>query len=134
MWLRSMLALSLVLSASVLLAAAPPVESMPTMDAATLVAAAILKGVGYSAEADAPVVGYMGQCTLRAPAGTFKADGAEMLAIRVRELAPIAQLGQMSQSGVFADALAASAKKSGAAIGQAVANPVDTVAGIPAGV
>ncbi len=34
----------------------------------------------------------------------------------------------------FADALAASAKKTGAAIGQAVMNPVETVSGIPAGV
>src|SRR5438309_11183519 len=134
MWLRSMLAISVVLSAPALLAAAPAVESMPTMEAATLGPSAILKGVGYTVDADAPVVGYMGQFTLRAPAGTFKADGAEMLAIRVGELASITQLAQMSQSGVFTDALAASAKKSGAAIGQAVANPVDTVAGIPAGV
>jgi hypothetical protein len=40
----------------------------------------------------------------------------------------------LSQTGVFADALAASAKKTGAAIGQAVMNPVETISGIPAGV
>ena len=64
------------------------------------------------------------------PAATFTANGTEMLAIRVGELTAIAKLS----TGVFADALAASAKKTGAAIGQAVMNPVETVSGIPAGV
>ena len=133
--LRRMLALSLMLSAPVLSAAAlPPVESMPTLDAATLAPAGLLNGSGYTVDATAPVVGYMGQFTLRASAGTFSADGTEMLAIRVGELAAIAHLSQLSQSGVFADALAASAVRTGAAVGQAVMNPVETISGIPAGV
>ena len=135
MWLRRMLALGLILSAPVLLAATlPPVEPMPTLDAATLAPAVLLNGAGYTVDANAPVVGYMGQFALRAPAGTFNANGTEMLAIRVDELAAIGQLNQLSQTSVFADALAASAMKTGAAIGQAVMNPVDTIAGIPAGV
>ncbi len=135
MSLRRMLALGLMLGAPSLLAATvPPVEPMTTLDAATLAPAGLLNGTGYTVDPKAPVVGYMGQFTLRAPAGTFTADGTEMLAIRVGELAAIAQLSQLSQSGVFADALAASAKKTGAAIGQAVMNPVETVSGIPAGV
>ena len=129
------LALGLSLIALPLSAATlPPVESMPTLDAAALAPSALLNGAGYTVDASAPVVGYMGQFTLRAPAGTFNAEGTEMLAIRVRELGAIAQLSQLSQTGVFADALAASAKKTGAAIGQAVMNPVATVSGIPAGV
>src|SRR6266568_989631 len=135
MWLRRMLALGTILSASGLLAATlPPVEPMPTLDATTLAPAGLLNGAGYTVDPKAPVIGYMGQFTLRAPAGTFSANGTEMLAIRVGELAAIARLSQLSQTGVFADALAASARKTGAAIGQAVMNPVDTVAGIPAGV
>jgi hypothetical protein len=129
-----MLALGLMLCAPGLLAAAlPPVEPMPTLDAATL-APTLVTGAGYVVDASVPVVGYMGQFTLRAAAGTFPADGTEMLAIRVSELAAIAQLSQLSQSGVFADALAASAMKTGAAIGQAVMNPVATIEGIPGGV
>lgn len=130
-----MFALGLILNSPVLFAATlPPVEPMPTLAAAALAPAAVLNGAGYTVDASAPVVGYMGQFTLRAPAGTFNADGAEMLGIRVGELTAIAQLSQLSQSGVFADALAASAMKTGAAIGQAVMNPVETVSGIPAGV
>jgi hypothetical protein len=130
-----MTALGLILTAPALLAAAlPSVEPMPTLDAATLAPAGLLNGSGYSVDAKAPVVGYMGQFTLRAPAGSFSADGTEMLAIRVGELTAIAKLSQMSQTGVFADALTVSAKKTGTAIGQAVMNPVDTVAGVPAGV
>ena len=133
--LRLLLALGVCLSASPLLAATlPPVEPMPTLDAAMLAPADLLNGTGYTIDARAPVVGYMGQFTLRAPAGTFNADGTEMLGIRVGELAAIAQLSRLSQSGVFADALAASAMKTGAAIGQAVMNPVETLQGIPAGV
>src|SRR5436190_10961790 len=135
MWRRRMLALGLILGAPVLLAATlPPVELMPTLDAPALVPAELLNGASYTVDANARVVGYMGQFTLRAPAGTFSADGTEMLSIRVGELAAIAQLGQLSQTGVFADALAASAMKTGAAIGQAVMNPVETISGIPAGV
>jgi hypothetical protein len=135
MRLHRMLALGLIVNSSVLLAATlPPVEPTPTLDAATLAPAELLNGAGYTVDASAPVVGYMGQFTLRAPAGTFRADGTEMLAIRVGELAAIAQLGQLSQTGVFADALAASAAKTGAAIGQAVMNPVETIEGIPGGV
>src|SRR6266581_2218526 len=135
MWIRRMLALGLILSAPVLPAATlPPVEPMPTLDAAMLAPVDLLNGSGYTIDATAPVVGYMGQFTLRAPAGTFKADGTQMLSIRVSELAAIAQLSQLSQTGVFADALAASAMKTGAAIGQAVMNPVGTLEGIPAGV
>src|SRR3954468_5072370 len=135
MWRRRMLALGLMLSAPVLVAATlPSVEPMPTLDAATLAPAELLNGGGYTVDANAPVVGYMGQFTLRAPTGTFRADGTEMLAIRVGELAAITQLSQLSQTGVFADALAASAMKTGAAIGQAVMNPVETISGIPAGV
>jgi hypothetical protein len=131
-----MLAVGLILGAPGLGGAAvlPPVESMPTLPAATLAPAGLLNGVGYTVDASAPVVGYMGQFTLRAPAGTFNADGTEMLAIRIAELSAISQLSQLSQSGVFADALAASAVKTGAAIGQAVLNPVETLSGIPAGV
>jgi hypothetical protein len=133
--LSRMLALGLTLSAPALLAATlPPVEPMPTLDAATLAPAALLNGAGYTVDTTVPVVGYMGQFTLRAPAGTFNADGTEMLAIRVSELASIAQLSQLSQTGVFADALAASAMRTGAAIGQAVMNPAATISGIPAGV
>ena len=134
MWLRRMLALGLILSAPSLAATLPSIEPMPTLDAATLAPAGILNGTGYTVDPKAPVVGYMGQFTLRAPAGTFTADGTEMLAIRVGELTAIAKLSQLSQTGVFADALAASAKKTGAAIGQAVMNPVETISGIPAGV
>jgi hypothetical protein len=135
MWLRRMLALGLILSATGLLAATlPRVEPMPTLDAATLAPAELLNGAGYTVDASAPVVGYMGQFTLRAPAGTFSADGTELLAIRVSELAAIAQLSQLSQTSVFANALATSAMKTGAAIGQAVMNPVETISGIPAGV
>ena len=135
MCLRRMLALGLILSAPALLAATlPPVEPMPTLDAAMLAPPALLNASGYTIDSTVPVMGYMGQFTLRAPAGTFNADGTEMLSIRVNELAAIAQLSQLSQSGVFADALAASAMKTGAAIGQAVMNPVATLSALPAGV
>src|SRR5437762_939860 len=135
MWLSRILVSALILSAPVVLAATlPSLEPMPMLDAATLAPARLLNGAGYTVDAIAPVVGYMAQFTLRTPTGTFSVDGTEMLAIRVGELAAIAQLSQLSKTGVFADALGASAMKTGTAIGKAVVNPVETISGIPAGV
>ena len=135
MWLRRLLLVGLLPNALLVNAAAlPPIEPMPTVNAALLAPPDVLNGTGYTIDPSVPIAGYMGQFVLRAPAGTFNADGAEMLAIRVAELAAIGRLGQLSQTGVFADALAASALKTGAAIGQAVTNPVQTISGIPAGV
>jgi hypothetical protein len=48
----------------------------------TLAPAELLNGNGYTIDAKARVVGYMGQFTLRAPAATFVPNGTEMLAIR----------------------------------------------------
>jgi hypothetical protein len=133
--LRRMLAVVLFLSpAWVVAAPLPAAEPNPTLDATTLAPAALLKGDGFTVDASVPVVGYMGQFTLRGQSGNFNANGAEMLAIRIDELSAIARLGQLSKTAVFADALAASAMKTGAAVGKAVTNPVDTIAGIPAGV
>ena len=73
MQIRRMLALSLILFTPGLLAATlPPIESMPTLDAVTLAPAGLLNGAGYTVDAAVPVIGYMGQFTLRAPAGTFQ--------------------------------------------------------------
>ena len=89
MWLSRILVSALILSAPVVLAATlPSLEPMPMLDAATLAPARLLNGAGYTVDAIAPVVGYMGQFTLRAPAGTFSADGAEMLAIGAPNTGP----------------------------------------------
>ena len=126
---------TLLLVAPVVMAATlPAIEAMPTLPATALAPANLLNGPGYTVDTDVPVIGYMGQFTLRAPSGTFKADGSEMLTIRIAELAAIAQASTLSQTGMFADALARSAQRTGQAISQAVMNPVETVASIPAGV
>jgi hypothetical protein len=135
MSLGKTLAIAVFVTAPALFAATlPPVEPMPTVQAGLLAPAGLLTGAGYTVDPNVPVVGYMGQFTLRAPAGTFTADGTEMLAIRVSELDAIAKLGQLSRAGAFADALAASALKTGTAIGQVVTNPLGTIAGLPGGV
>ena len=69
MWSRGTLVAGLLLLSPIAFAAElPPVEPMPTLAAATLAPAALLDGAGYTVDADVPVVGYMGQFTLRAPA------------------------------------------------------------------
>src|SRR5260221_8070803 len=87
MLLHRLLALGLILGAPCLSAATlPPGEPMPTLDASALAPAALLNAAGYTVDPTAPVVGYMGQFTLRASAGTLNANGTGSLAVRVDEL------------------------------------------------
>ena len=64
MLLVRLLLLAFAVSAAASLAATlPPIESMPTVDAATLLPVQVLDGSAYSVERRVPVVGYMGQFT-----------------------------------------------------------------------
>ena len=109
-------------------------ETPPTLRAQELAPATLLKGNGFHVDEEVPTDGLTAHFTLRSDVGTFKADGLEMLRIRVAEIPAIVELTQTSKTKAFAQALATNAAAPVAAAGQMVMHPVDTVKGLPAGV
>ena len=109
-------------------------ETPPTLRAQELAPAAMLSGKGFHVDEEVPTDGLTAHFTLQSDVGTFKADGLEMLRIRVAEVPAIQELTQTSKTKVFAQALATNAAAPVAAAGQMVMHPVDTVKGLPGGV
>ena len=66
-------------------------------------------------------------------AGVFEADGNTMLVRRMREIAAIARLREVSRTDEYKSALEAAVEKPGARDERAHENPVGTVTGVPKG-
>ena len=91
-------------------------EEPPVVNVADLLPATPLSGQGYTVLPQAPTNGAMGQYTIVADpsvfhddAGTYYVESLDMLKIRLSEIPAIAQLDSMSNTSVFAKALATSA-------------------------
>jgi hypothetical protein len=115
-------------------AAAPPVETEPTLKTENFKGLPPLSGAGYRIQPTVPVSGYQGQFTVKTDLGDVTADGSEQLRQRVAEVGAAAQLEKMSTSDVFVKALAESTGRSAQAVGRAVTHPVDTLKGVPSGI
>jgi hypothetical protein len=116
-------------------------EEPPVVNAADLLPASALSGPGFSVQPQVPTNGAMGQYTIvadasvfRGDAGTYYIESLDMLKIRLSEIPAIAQLENISETGVFAKALASSAERPVAATANMVMHPMDTVTGLPGGV
>ena len=94
-------------------------ETPPVLPASELAPPDLLQGPTFTVDPQVPIVGMLGQFTLRADVGTFEAHGREMLRIRVGELHALAQIERMSKSDVFLQAAA-----------RAAARPVESMANI----
>jgi hypothetical protein len=116
-------------------------EEPPVVNVADLLPATPLSGQGYTVQPQAPTNGVMGQYTIVADpsvfhddAGTYYVESLDMLKIRLSEIPAIAQLDNMSNSSVFANALVSSAVRPVGAAANMVMHPMDTVTGLPSGV
>ena len=116
-------------------------EEPPVVNVADLLPATPLSGPGYTVQPQAPTNGAMGQYTIvadasvfRGDAGTYYIESLGMLKIRLSEIPAIAQLENISETGVFAKALASSAERPVADAANMVVHPMDTVTGLPSGV
>jgi hypothetical protein len=116
-------------------------EEPPVVNAADLLSAYALSGPGFSVQPQVPTNGAMGQYTIVADpsvfhddAGTYYVESLDMLKIRLSEIPAIAQLDSMSNTSVFANALATSAVRPVTAAANMVMHPMDTVTGLPSGV
>ena len=116
-------------------------EEPPVVNAADLLPASALSGPGFSVQPQVPTNGAMGQYSIvadasvfRGDAGTYYIESLDMLKIRLSEIPAIAQLENISETGVFAKALASSAERPVTDAANMVMHPMDTVTGLPSGV
>lgn len=105
---------------------------------ATLNSAAILKpefaaGAGFTVRQPVPTYGGRNGYMIDSDFGTFEADGNVMLVRRVKEIAAIAKLREVSRTDQYATALANAAKSPVALAKNLVEHPVSTVTGVPKG-
>jgi len=116
-------------------------EEPPVINAADLMPVSALSGPGFSVQPQVPTNGAMGQYTIvadatvfRNNAGTYYIESLDLLKIRLSEIPAIAQLENISETGVFAKALASSAERPVADAANMVIHPMDTITGLPSGV
>ena len=116
------------------LAHAQDSEPEPFLQAPALVQPALLSGPDFHVVPEVQVRGYMAHFVIDTKFGPLHADSVEMLAIRESEIPALDALDRASRSQAFAHAIAARARKTGAALVHVVEHPVDTITGIPEGV
>lgn len=112
----------------------PPYQMPPTLRAADLLPPDMLAGPLFQVDNQVPTDGLMGHFTLRSQWGNFVVPGKDLLRVRIAELPAIQQLENMSSSQVFLDAVGRAAAKPIEAAANIVANPVQTVTNLPAGI
>lgn len=127
------LAAFLALSAGRVLAAAD-FESPPTLKASDIVPADLLRSAHHSLAEDVINDGFMNTFHIESDYGPFTAYGQEMLAIRVHEVAALAELDQVSKTEVFLKAAGQAAVAPVQSAVEFAARPVETVKGVPGGV
>lgn len=116
-------------------------EHPPVVGIGEFLPVSMQSGSGYYLGPQVPTNGAMGQYTIIAnadvfgsDAGTYEVESLDLLKIRLSEIPAISQLENISKTGVFAKALAASAARPVAAAANMVIHPMDTVTGLPSGV
>lgn len=130
----SLPAAALALAAAATLHAGEPFETEPTLDAAAIVQPALLSAPNVTVAPQATVHGYMARFALDTPFGPLAAESVELLAIRQAEIPAIETLERASHGAAFAHAFGEKFRKTGKSVWQVVSHPIDTVAGLPAGV
>src|SRR5713226_8463373 len=116
-------------------------EEPPTVNISELLSPDMQSGPGYQVGQQVATNGAMGQYTItgnaevfKDDAGTYQIESLDLLKIRLSEIPAIAQLDNMSTTGVFAKALASSAIRPVSAAANMVIHPMDTITGLPGGV
>lgn len=109
-------------------------EPEPYLNATALVQPSLLSGPNFKVVPEVQVRGYMAHFLIDTPYGPLGADSVDLLAVRVSEIPALEALDRASKTDAFAHALAERGRKTGAAIVNVIAHPIDSVTGLPAGV
>ncbi|HEY5705110.1 MAG TPA: hypothetical protein VIS96_06010 [Terrimicrobiaceae bacterium] len=109
-------------------------ESLPTLDAATILQPQYLAGPNFTVQNPVPTYSGSNQYTIDADYGVFTADGNAMLMRRVAEIQGIAALQAMSQTTEFTQAAAQAAETPLNVAQDLVTDPLPTIASVPRGI
>ena len=112
---------------------APADEPDPTLKASAILTPAQLKGPNHTVAEAATTPGFFHVFSVTSTFGTFEAEGTSQVAARMREIAALAALHEVSKTEVFVKAAGASVVKAGTGVVNAVSSPVDTAKGIGGG-
>jgi hypothetical protein len=123
---------ALVLVAAVA-ATAADFEAAPTLKATDVAPAALLKGPKHTLDPTAKGDGFLLEFKVKSEFGTWDASDLEMLELRVKEVYSLAQLTEVSQTEIFAQAFGKAAEAKARAVGRLVTDPVGTAKAIPGG-
>ena len=108
-------------------------EQPPTLSASIILKPEFAAGQGFSVRDPVPTYGGRNGYMIDSDAGVFEADGNIMLIRRVREIAAIARLREVSRTDEYKNALASAVASPLLAARSLVENPVSTVTGVPRG-
>lgn len=128
------LALALMIGGVASAAAEGAFEGPPVLPTTDFVSPDRMQGEGYRLAPEAVTDGFRARFTIHSNHGVFQPVGAELLAVRLREIAALNELARMSKSGVFAASLKDEAVDTGQALKQAAGSPKETLQGVPSGV
>ena len=122
-------------------ASAGQFEQPPVVSINEFLPVSLQSGPGFQVGQQVPTNGAMGQYTIVADAdvfhnnaGTYQVESLDLLKIRLSEMHAIATLDNISETGVFAKALASSAERPVEDAAQMAIHPMDTVTGLPSGI
>jgi hypothetical protein len=124
---------TLVLTAAVSLAVAAAYEAPRTFKASEILTPAQVKGPRYEVAPEVATDGYLHVFQLKTDFGAVEAEGKSILLLREYETGAIAQLDEVSKTGVFVKAAGDSLVKTGKGVAMAVSDPAATAKGMGAG-
>lgn len=108
-------------------------EQPPTLSAAAILKPEFVAGPGFTVRDPVPTYGGRNGYMIDSDFGVFEADGNVMLVRRVREIAAIGKLREVSRTDEYKQALAAAAASPLLVAKGLVEHPVSTITGVPKG-
>jgi hypothetical protein len=109
-------------------------EEPPTLSASGILAPAMLRGEHHEVAETVTSDGYMNFFIINSDYGQFEAYSELMLAVRIQEIAALAELDELSKTKVFADAVTKGAMSQVESVKEFAEKPVATMKGMPGGV
>ena len=109
-------------------------ETAQVLSAADVLPEELLQGEHYVVDDRVMNDGYLNYYTIRSDYGDFEAASTAILRIRIREVAVLAELDELSKTAVFVESMANVGIQQILSVQQLLMHPVEAVKGLPSGI